>query len=71
MKEGRFVFVFLGIFLFILVVFFVVFWMLSSNGLDEGLGTLLWSALTMLVLIFGIIAISLFVKNRGNQKKPL
>ncbi|MFH1802325.1 MAG: hypothetical protein ABH864_02625 [archaeon] len=64
MEKDSFTFAFLGIFLFVLLVFFIVFLMVSSRGIGEGSSTILWSALTMLVLLFGVIAISLFARRK-------
>jgi protein-S-isoprenylcysteine O-methyltransferase Ste14 len=65
MREDGFAFAFLGIFLVVLVLFFVMFFVFSSSGVDSSSRTVLWSALTMLVLLFGIIVISLFARRRG------
>jgi hypothetical protein len=61
MNDRNFAFVFLGIFLLVLLIFFAIFMIFSSNEVGDGSKTVLWSALTILVLLFGIIVISLFI----------
>lgn len=71
MKEKRFVLAFLGIFLLVLVVVLVIFLMFTSGGADDIFRPALWSALTILVLLFGVIVISLFINRDRHKKKPL
>ena len=62
MGERNFAFVFLGVFLLVLAIFFSIFLVFSYRGeIDDNLKTALWSALTILVLLFGIIGISLYL----------
>lgn len=69
MVGRKFAVVFLSIFLLVLITFFVIFSIYSHKVVEDGAGTMLWAALTILVLLFGVIGISLFL-NR-NEKKPL
>ena len=59
-------FVFLGIFLLVLVIFLVLFSVFGSGQENGESRRVLWSALTILVLLFGIIGISLFI-NRNRR----
>ncbi len=69
MFQGRgFTLVFLGIFVLVLVIFFAIFLMFSSDDVADGSRTALWSALTVLVLLFGIIVISLFINRNKTEK---
>lgn len=67
--KDKFDYYFFGIFLFVLIIAFVMFFVFS-NGRDSDLSVALWSALTMLVLLFGVIFISLFLRrHRRNLYK--
>ncbi len=67
MDDKKFAFVFLGVFLLVLVIFFSIFLVFSYRGeIDNSLKTALWSALTILVLLFGVIGISLYL-NRARS----
>ncbi|MBU0907248.1 MAG: hypothetical protein KKD18_03950 [Nanoarchaeota archaeon] len=61
MKRDMFAIAFLGIFLLVVVLFFVVFAVISAKGVDDGSRSALWAALTILILLFGVIGISLFL----------
>lgn len=73
MGERSFALVFLGIFLLVLLIFSAIFLMFSSKTVDDGSKTALWSVLTLLFLLFGVIVISLFMgrNKHGDPKKPL
>lgn len=66
MKRDTFTIAFLGIFLFVLIIFFAIFFVVSSQDLTDGTQTALWAALTILLLLFGVIGISLYL-NRDKK----
>jgi hypothetical protein len=66
MKLNTFDLVFLGIFILLLLMFSAIFLFFSSKNVADGSLTVLWSALIFLFLLFGIIAISLFL-NRSKK----
>ncbi|MBS3077302.1 hypothetical protein J4233_03440 [Candidatus Pacearchaeota archaeon] len=66
MGDRKFALVFLGIFLLVLVIFLVLFSVFGSGQENGESRRVLWSALTILVLLFGIIGISLFI-NRNRR----
>jgi len=67
MEDRRFAFVFFGLFLLVLVVFLVLFMAFGSGVENSDSRIVLWSAFTILVLLFGIIGISLYL-NRAKQE---
>ena len=67
MDDKKFAFVFLGVFLLVLAIFFSIFLVFSYRGeIDDNLKTALWSALTILGLLFGVIGRSLYL-NRARS----
>ena len=61
---------FLIIFILVIAGLFIVFWQISSSAtLTDDTQVAIWSALTVLFVIFGIIIISLFMERIRNRPK--
>ncbi|MFH1290459.1 MAG: hypothetical protein ABIH92_03560 [Nanoarchaeota archaeon] len=58
---GYFNYAFFGVLFVVVAVLLYIFMQVSSDGLEDGTGIAVWSAIIVVFLVIGVVAISLFI----------